>query len=82
MVVVVGGGERAFCALFNTCTQKVDGALAALSFISFPTSAPGPEAPALATGGEEETGRQRGVYLNTIILATTYLDLLRVSVSR
>lgn len=69
MVVVVGRGERAFCALFNTCTQKVDSALAALSFSSFPTSPPGPEAPALATGGEIETGRQRGAYLNTNIQA-------------
>lgn len=38
MVVVVGGSERTFCALFNTCTQKVDGALAALSFFSVPIS--------------------------------------------
>lgn len=60
MVVVVGGGERVFCALFNT---EIDSALAAFACTSAPRRTPGLEAPDLATGGEGETGRQRGVCL-------------------
>jgi hypothetical protein len=61
--------ENLLCTFQHLHPDGRQRALAALSFTSFPTSPPGPEAPALATGGEEEIGRQRGAYLNTNIQA-------------
>lgn len=62
MVVVVGGGERVFCALFNT---EVDSALAAYACTSAPRRTPGLEAPALATGGEGERLGDKEGYVYT-----------------
>lgn len=62
MVVVVGGGERVFCALFNT---EVDSALAAFACTSAPRRTPGLEAPTLATGGERKRLGDKEGYVYT-----------------